>query len=39
MDLVDGLTGEIRPTQIFVAELGASNHTYAEAACNRTLPG
>ena len=38
MDVVDGLTGEIRPAQIFVAVLGASNYTYAEAVWTQTLP-
>jgi transposase len=30
-------TGEIRPAQIFVAVLGASNYTYAEATWTQTL--
>lgn len=38
MDVVDGLTGEIRPAQIFVAVLGASSYTYAEAVWTQTLP-
>ena len=29
--VVDGATGEIRSAQIFVAVLGASSYTYAEA--------
>lgn len=31
-------TGEIRPAQIFVAVLGASNYTYAEATWTQALP-
>ena len=31
-------TGEIRPAQIFVAVLGASNYTYAEATRTQSLP-
>jgi transposase len=31
-------TGKIRQTQIFVATLGASNYTYAEATWTQTLP-
>jgi hypothetical protein len=37
-ELVDGRTGEIIPVQIFVAVLGASNFTYAEAVWSRKLP-
>ena len=29
MEVIDGVTGEVRPAQIFVAALGASNFTYA----------
>jgi transposase len=36
--IVDRATGEIRPAQIFVAVLGASNYTYAEASWTQTLP-
>lgn len=36
--VTDPLTGEIRPAQIFVAVLGASNYTYAEAAFSQDLP-
>lgn len=35
--LVDRLTGETRHAQIFVAVLGASNFTYAEAVWTQTL--
>ena len=35
--IVDRLTGEVRPAQIFVAVLGASNYTYAEASWTQTL--
>jgi transposase len=38
IDLIDGRTGEIRPAQIFVAAMGASNYTYAEATLTQTLP-
>ena len=38
MEVIDGLTGEVRPVQIFVAVLGASNYTYAEATFTQTLP-
>ena len=30
--IVDRLTGQVRPAQIFVAVMGASNFTYAEAS-------
>ena len=35
--IVDRLTGETRPAQIFVAVLGASNFTYAEATWTQGL--
>src|SRR5215831_17833972 len=38
IDLTDGRTGEIRPAQIFVAAMGASNYTYAEATWTQSLP-
>ena len=38
MEVVDGLSGEVRTTQIFVAVLGASNYTYAEASLSQSLP-
>lgn len=38
LPVIDPLTGEIRPAQIFVAVLGASNYTYAEAAFSQDLP-
>lgn len=38
VDLIDGRTGEIRAAQIFVAAMGASNYTYAEASWTQTLP-
>lgn len=34
----DRLTGEIRQAEIFVAVLGASNYTYADATWTQTLP-
>jgi transposase len=37
-EVVDRRTGEIRQTQIFVAVLGASNYTYAEATWTQQLP-
>ena len=36
--IVDKLTGEIHPAQIFVGVLGASNYTYSEASWTQTLP-
>ena len=36
--VVDRTTGAIRAAQIFVATLGASNYTYAEATWTQTLP-
>jgi len=36
--IVDPRTGEIREAQIFVAVLGASNYTYAEATWTQGLP-
>jgi transposase len=38
VDVIDGGTGEVRPAQIFVAVLGASSYTYAEATWTQTLP-
>src|SRR5882757_1190125 len=38
VELVDGRTGEVRTAQIFVAVLGASSYTYAEATWTQTLP-
>jgi hypothetical protein len=37
-EVVDGRTGEIIPVQIFVAVLGASSFTYAEATWSQKLP-
>jgi transposase len=34
----DPVTGEVRPAQIFVAVLGASSYTYAEATWSQSLP-
>jgi transposase len=36
--IVDRLTGETRPARIFVAVLGASSFTYAEATWTQALP-
>ncbi len=38
VDLIDPLSGEVRETQIFVAVLGASNYTFAEATHTQSLP-
>jgi transposase len=38
LPLTDPQTGEIIPVQIFVASLGASNYTYAEATLTQSLP-
>jgi transposase len=38
VEVLDGLTGEMRAAQIFVAALGASNFTYAEARWTQALP-
>jgi hypothetical protein len=37
MEVIDGLTGEVLTAQIFVAVLGASNFTYAEATFTRNF--
>jgi hypothetical protein len=36
--VIDAKTGAITPAQTFVAVLGASNYTYAEATATQTLP-
>jgi transposase len=36
--IADSRSGEIRPAQIFVGVLGASNYTYAEASWTQSLP-
>lgn len=36
-DLVDAKTGEVRAVKLFVAALGASNYTYAEAVASEGL--
>jgi transposase len=38
VDIIDPQTGEIIAVQIFVAVLGASNYTFAEATLDQTLP-
>jgi transposase len=38
VELIDPGSGEIRPAQIFVAVMGASNYTYAEATLTQSLP-
>jgi transposase len=35
--IIDRLTGKVRPAQIFVAVMGASNFTYAEASWTQAL--
>jgi transposase len=36
--VIDRTTGEIHEAQIFVAVMGASNYTYAEATWSQKLP-
>jgi transposase len=38
VEVVDGETGELRTAQVFVAVLGASSYTYAEATWTQSLP-
>lgn len=38
VEIQDKTTGEIRSAQIFIAVLGASNYTFAEATWTQTLP-
>lgn len=38
LSIVDPRTGEMIPTQLFVAVWGASNYTYAEASLTQQLP-
>ena len=38
IDIVDTATGEVHACQLFVAALGASSFTYAEATFSQTLP-
>ena len=38
LPIIDGLTGKIRHAQLFVAVLGASNYTFAEATWTQQLP-
>lgn len=38
MPVVDPSTGEVRQSQVFVAVLGASNYTFAEAGWTQSLP-
>ena len=38
LSIVDTSTGELIPTQLFLAVWGASNYTYAEATLSQTLP-
>jgi transposase len=38
VEVIDGTSGEVLQAQVFVAVLGASNYTYAEATWSQTLP-
>jgi transposase len=38
VDIIDATTGEVRNAQLFIAVLGASNYTYAEATLSQDLP-
>jgi transposase len=38
LSIIDTSTGEMIPTQLFLAVWGASNYTYAEATLSQTLP-
>ena len=38
VEVIDSRTGEVRTAQIFVAVLGASNYTYAEATWTQSMP-
>jgi transposase len=38
MEVIDGATGEIRRAEIFVAVLGASSYTFAQATWTQSLP-
>ncbi len=38
IEIMDGLTGEVHDAQLFVAVLGASSYTYAEATLTQSLP-
>jgi len=38
MEVVDGATGEVRRAEIFVAVLGASSYTFAQATWTQSLP-
>ena len=38
VDIIDAKTGEVSKAHIFIAVLGASNYTYAEAVSSESLP-
>lgn len=38
VEVIDSLTGEVHEAQVFVATLGASSYTYAEATLSQKLP-
>ncbi|MBF0546382.1 MAG: IS21 family transposase [Candidatus Riflebacteria bacterium] len=37
-EIIDPVTGEVRSVELFVAVLGASNYTFAEATLSQSLP-
>src|SRR6202007_1467693 len=37
LEVINGTTGEVRPAQLFVAVVGASSYTYAEASFTQSL--
>jgi transposase len=38
MEVIDGATGEVRQAEVFVAVLGASSYTFAQATWTQSLP-
>jgi transposase len=38
MEVIDGTSGESRRAEVFVAVLGASSYTYAQATWTQSLP-
>ena len=38
LKIVDSVSGELIPTQLFFGALGASSYTFAEATLSQTLP-
>jgi transposase len=37
LEVIDAITGEVRTAQLFVAALGASSYTYADASFTQNL--